>query len=74
MDTSQIENYLSEYANLSDDALIAETHAWAPHSERHVAAKLLLESRRKKTERTRFHLIFWPSLVAAISAIAALVY
>ena len=72
VEMDKVEKWRREYARMSDAELTGQMHQWVEHSEMHIAAKLLLEERRQKQERLRFHLIFWPAVVAAIASILAL--
>ena len=66
-----VERYRKEYQHLTDVELTNQMHSWVPHSEMHIAAKIVLSERRAKHERLRFHLIFWLSLIAAIAGVVA---
>lgn len=74
MEMETVERYRRDFAGKSDEELHAQMHQWAPHSEMHLAAKLLLQERHWKQERHRFHLIFWPALVAALASVLALFF
>ena len=67
-----VEQNRQKLARLSDAELVEQMHQWAPHSEKHIAAKLLLFERNAKRERYRFHMVFWPAFVAAIASALAL--
>jgi len=70
----KIEKNRKDYASMSDDELHAQMHQSVAHSEMHLAAKRLLGERQKIREQLRFHLVFWPSLTAAIIAVLAYIF
>lgn len=79
-DMDKVERYKKDYAHMSDAELINQMHAWLPHSDMHLAAKLLLHERqsasaqsKEKLETRRFHWFFWPALLAAVASIASLI-
>ncbi len=72
VDMKAVEKYRADFQNMSDAELTAQMHQWVPHSDMHVAAKLILAERHTRQERQRFHLIFWPALVAAFASVVAL--
>jgi hypothetical protein len=69
----QVENFKSNFRSMSDGELHAQMHQYVAHSEMHLAAKLLLEERKNKKEKQRFHLVFWPSLIAATIAVLSFI-
>jgi len=73
MNMEQVEQHKKAYEKMSDGELHAQMHQWVAHSERHLAAKLLLEERKSKKDKVRFHLVFWPSLIAATVAVLTFV-
>ncbi len=72
MDIKVVNKHREEFKNLSDAELHTQMHSWVEHSPMHVAAKIELDDRRQKKEKARFHLVFWPSLIAAAVAIFSL--
>ncbi len=72
MDIKDVNKHREGFKKLSDAELHTQMHSWLEHSPMHVAAKIELEDRRHKKEKTRFHLVFWPSLIAAVVAIISL--
>ena len=78
-DMSQVEFHKKAFASMTDAQLINQMHQWAPYSEMHIAAKLLLEERQRaasagkeQVETRRFHWFFWPALIAAIASVMSL--
>jgi len=49
----EIQNYISAFAHKTDEELMRETHRWVAHSEQHIAAKILIEQRRKAKEKAQ---------------------
>lgn len=72
VDMQKVGLYRHNFERMTDEELTGQMHQWVPHSEMHIAAKLILSARHEKRERNRFHLIFWPALVAAIASVVAL--
>lgn len=79
-DMEKVERYKKEYAHMSEAELTNQMHAWVPHSDMHLAAKLLLQERREAADRAkasletrRFHWSFWPALVAAVASVTSLI-
>ena len=78
-DMEKVECFKNDYAHMSDAELINQMHAWVPHSDMHLAAKLLLHERqeassknRERLETRRFHWFFWPALIAAVASVISL--
>ena len=63
---------LEQYKNMSNHDLTEIMHTRKDSSQRHIAAKLLLEERREKRDRQRFHLVFWTALIGTLASIIVL--
>jgi len=48
MDMKKVDQYRKNFLKMPDEALHGQMHQWVPHSEMHLAAKLLLAERREK--------------------------
>jgi hypothetical protein len=64
----------AKLSKLNRSQLIEITCREQSHSTNHIVASVLISEMDSSSERRRFHLIFWPSLVAAIAAILSLVF
>lgn len=52
-DMDKVERYKSDYAPMSNAELINAMHSWVPHSDMHLAAKLLLQERKEAVDKAK---------------------